>query len=81
MHGSSFDTDKKEKTNMTDAMSVWLEHAAEKAVPGTMAEKSVKLIRELYNALDKMAGCENCLHCSEYAEDIIERCDDIVEEL
>lgn len=67
---------------MTEAMKAWVEVAEEKALPGTMAEKSVLLIKELYAALDRMAGCEsNCPSCSEYAEEIIERCDAIVEEL
>lgn len=66
---------------MTDSIKVWIEHAEEKALPGTLAEKSVKIIKELYAALDRMAGCEGCRECGIYAEDVIERCDDIVEEL
>lgn len=66
---------------MTDMIKVWLENAEERALPGTTAEKACRIMRELFKSLDEMAGCENCLRCSEYAEDVLERVESIVEEL
>jgi len=64
-----------------DIIQVWLESAEKAALPGTRAEKSVKLIAEMHAALMKMVGCEVCPVCSEYGEDVLERCEAIVEEL
>lgn len=68
------------KTN-EESVDVWLADAKTVASPGTRAEKACLLIEELLTFVKEVAACSSCHECCIKSEYVLEKANEIVEEI